>query len=221
MRNFLTNRPRRDHQALIIACLTATLTTAWGVPQASADMVDLEISGWIEPESDISNGFAFAYFLNDNSSGEYFLMPISLGSFSGGIRTPIQFDISVDDRFLGDGDLQQFSFAGIHDSANDGVTLAIPADSAVQFIADGADWIFAGLPSRQQIAVDLAAGSGESDKLRIVVRQNDTRTDFGQTATLVAFGPAAANGQMFLDIVPEPATFLLVVGAVPLLRRRR
>ena len=132
---------------------------------------------------------------------------------------------------------QYYGVFGLHDSANDGVTMAMrPARAQTVVSQNGTweqGWNHDAPPSQARIAdwlrtrVDTIYMTGYPGFFGYTADNfyNAAGQTIGQQASLVSFSTALASGSALVNvaIVPEPATlvFATLAGAVLLPRRRR
>lgn len=193
------------------------MVTAWGT-EAVADTIPVRLS--MTPEITLLN--AHVLYGNNYSSGDL----RSLGTIPEGLTS--SFDHTVDDTFVATP--PTFAVVGLYDT---GDVVGIAVSLRNNELIDNASWIsvFGNNPfTEAEVIAELQAGRAGS-----FLRQYGHPTylsgwtsaiDFGGTGTLANFSEATFGGTVSVNVVPEPASFALVVSAMgivwlPLLRRSR
>ncbi len=195
------------------------------------------VSGWIEPTSPLTDvcviwgyGMGAAYF-----------NPLYLdGTFPANTRTTFSADFELfNDDMMPTWYLPYYGVFGLHDSANDGVTVAMAPARAQAAVSGGGTWEQAWwpgwnpTPTEQQISNWLRTEIDSIPLLDLMglfdsnayQGEGYVSQRVGVESSLVSYSTASAGGSAFVGItlVPEPATlvFATLAGAVLLPRRRR
>lgn len=208
------------------ACVAAALATAWNTPALFA--APIQLGGTVTPEQSLSHAYLYVNFYQGNGSGAtYYDALFELGDVPGGVTTDIH--ETFPDELPGEpppaGDWNSsYAIIGLYDAQADGVSISLDRVYGDFLISNGSDWPFADLNDESVIA-DLLVG-GFTEHIRnflgyITIYREGSLSVISQTAPVVSFSNATANGETYVTIVPEPQTLLLVaVGGLAFLRRR-
>ncbi len=203
------------------ACLSLGLATAWGVEAQADTMVSIDLAPTVSLQD------AVVVFGNNVSTATGFY----LGDIPYGITTNIvkrfesgdwRYEFINEREYLVNGSSPNVGYAllaAYDDDGTPGVVVSCPDDGPVVAMQEWAD-IFWNITEAQALDglshgyADTRFGNYYSDIMN---------TDYGTQATLVSFSTAADVGTITVTVVPEPATWGLVAGAVGIaaLARRR
>ncbi len=189
------------------ACLAVSLATAWAAP-SQATTIRLEVS----PAQDITNAWV-GYLFKNTSSADWF----RLGTLPGGQVSEFETEFPgvPESAFVNGPPGDPFTSAGYYlvgvynEGATNGITASSQDDSP---IVNGATWDSTfgqrfGSNDEQEVADRLAFWV-------INFQMSATKVLYGTEAVLVNYSTAAFGGTAIATIVPEPATWtLLVMGA--------
>jgi hypothetical protein len=215
---------RRTKRArLLNACLALGMATAW-TPDAAATTLQLSVT----PTETLNH--AYVSYYTRNSSGQYVF---SLGTLPGGQTTLFTHDFPSLPASEFDPSPPHtaywhpagYAVFGLYGSgASTGVALSFPDDSP---IVQGATWDTLIKPingrTEQDVIDGLTGVVGLSLEAFVNGLINVIKVPYGSQATLVNFSEATFGGTA-LAVVPEPATFALLVmgvGIIVLVDRRK
>ncbi len=219
----------------ITAAILLSGLLAWPVMvQAEEGVIDqiYRVSGWIEPTTPLSDVCIVWGF------GHHALHTRGLyldGTFAPNVRTPFSADFTIQaDELDPYSPWNYYGVFGLHDSANDGVTMALRPAWAQTVVSQNFTWNEAWRmgwepPTQARVAnwlrtrVDTIPMTGFMGNFEFAADDVGQRT--GQQASLVSFSTPSADGSALVNvaIVPEPATMTLagIAGILVLSRRRR
>ena len=237
-------RRRRRLRKLKAACLSLGMATAWG---GEAEAAPLQFKVTANPTRTISN--AYVYFSNNATTGFFRSLgtlpanetSMQVFTFNFGDLDPIVDYLPRPGAFNGDPD-PGFVIMGVYeqDDLQEGVALSSQSTAPID---DGSTWddlfnepsdpsyaqfeeaeIVDSLNNGDQFSPLSTGFEGAFLYFSVSDIPNPLlRTPYGQQATLIAFSTAVDVGTAIVEIVPEPASWGLVVsaaGAVLLVRRR-
>jgi hypothetical protein len=206
-------------------CLALGMATAWGGEACGDPVSHITINSTVG----ISN--AYLFYANNVTSADV----KSLGNLTAGATTLSQWDFTPGEDAYGDngtGHRPTYMMIGLYDySGNPGVVVSFPNSYYELSNKQWADF-FQSTPGHeydrteaqvvgylQSAATDFSAYCGVCDFLRDFgnsrydVCGHPCATEYGQMATLVGFSGASLIGRVTVDVVPEPATWVLLIGA--------
>jgi hypothetical protein len=218
-KNKSKNKNRKWKSGLKAGCLALGLATAWG-GEAKAETL-FEVS--ITPSTTLNN--AYLYY-GSNTSGN---LMTSLGTLlAGETKTIIQTHWANPEDFVSPEGYSQPAYAliGLYgDTSNPGIAISFPNDDLIQQHKTWAD-VFetTGVPawddSKEEVLYDFERAIGGFDGyLSTFISYKGGRdstlcgTDYGQTGTIVCFSEATYGGTITVNMVPEPASWVLLIGA--------
>lgn len=212
------------------ACVAVTLVGVWSEAEADTSLTVANTR-----ELSFASGYYHynsSVYREDDSTRH--LREIEYGTLSAttGATGPHFIEITedigepVNPRFV-------YSFLGVYDVPNSGVTILLESSVAANAIANGLDWDQVFLPtnaayrSETDVADELINNSYnfESNNYTFLRGYQDLFPDWNEDATLVNFSAATFGGTARASApvpVPEPASMAaLGLGALALLRRRK
>ncbi len=208
-----TGRCRKPTKFLA-ACASLSLATAWA-ESAAATTIRLEVT----PTVPLHEAWVGYYHLNDSSVNARFLGDIAAGQTSVFNHEFLNVPPEAFSNGLG------YVLVGLYgESGSEGVMLSYVDDTP---ITNGETWESFVQPidddEKQQVIDGLLGISPWSVAAFLNGISGEHAQDYGKSVTLINYSQAELGGTAIATI-PEPATWVLVVGAagvLPLVRRRR
>ena len=212
------SRSKRVRKKFLGACLSATLATAWA---GSAEAKDIHLS--ITPTETISAGQVLFQVVNSSALGVFYL-----GTIPGG-QTSVFDYLGYSDEIFNSTSLG-FLFIGVHGPEDNlGLSIGVNSNSTIQ---NGESFAAAFPPvngysiTEANLVNAVTLGYyGEYIYLPFLNQYADSVTiPYGAPGTIVNFTDASFGGTINVDVVPEPASWVLLVsaaGIITLLARGR
>ncbi len=209
-----TGRIKRKPTGFLATCASLGLATAWAAP-AAATTVRLEVT----PTLSLREAWVGYYHLNDSSVNQRFLGDVPAGQTSVYLHDFPQVPPEAFSSSRG------YLLVGLYgEPGSESVMLSYINDSP---ITNGETWDSFILPisdDEKQKVIDGLSGTWPfSVGAFFNGVSGELGQDFGNQVTLVHYSLAGFGGTA-IATVPEPATWVLVVGAagiLPLVRRNR
>lgn len=204
------SRSKRGRKKFLGACLSATLATAWA---GTADSKDIHVT--ILPT--VTMHSAWLVFHYSNASPDF----LYLGTLSGNETNAFNYYNIPDTQFdpSNSGIPTGYEFIGAHVGEDPtGLAVGFPSDSPIQQGQSFSD-AFPPVPGITFNEADLLVSITHNhygdylfdEFLSIYLSQ--LSTPYGVQGTIVNFTGASFGGTIDVDVVPEPASWILLVSA--------